>query len=47
MGNTIQMTTAGWVFLGSAWTAVFALTVFCFVKLFTVRRDDEPDEEEQ
>ena len=45
MGNTTHMTTAGWLFLGFAWTAVLALTVFCFAKLFTVKRRDKPDDE--
>lgn len=45
MGNTIQMTTAGWAFLGCAWAGVVGLMVFCFAKLFTVRHDAEPDQE--
>ncbi len=35
------MTTAGWIFLAVAWTAIIGLVVFCYGKIFggTTRYD--------
>ncbi|HZG52317.1 MAG TPA: hypothetical protein VEZ40_09280 [Pyrinomonadaceae bacterium] len=34
----VKMTTGGWVFMISAWTAIISLVIFCFSKVLRNRK---------
>ena len=34
----LKMTIGGWVFIISAWTAIFSLIIFCFSKVLRNRK---------
>ncbi len=34
------MTTSGWLFMAGTWGVILALTVFCFVKIFSKKKMD-------
>lgn len=38
------MTLWSWLYLGSAWTAITVLNVFCFYRIFTKKPVDKDDD---
>jgi heme/copper-type cytochrome/quinol oxidase subunit 2 len=41
--NTTGMTPSAWIFMGTVWTVVLGMTVYCFAKLLTSKQFTEPD----
>lgn len=44
---TKTMTPAAWIFMGAAWTAIITLVVFCYHRMFSIKRGQGAGEDKR